>query len=86
MIVELKASRYGAGIADIPGTCLCFDDGALVTLSQYVLQKQAHLTVTFSWKWRFQRSTKMTLINTKSAVKVYKQQALPMMLYGTEVI
>ncbi len=40
MLEELKTSRFGACIADIPAACPRFaDDGALVTLSQYALQK-----------------------------------------------
>ncbi len=154
MLEELKASRFGACIADIPAACQGFaDDGALVTLSQYALQKQADITVRFSQKWRFQFSSskclvmvfgkcdnnlsikmndvtlkhvdsskhlgtilsskpkddviayehrlsvacrttymfssllviKKTPVNPTSAVKVYKQQALPRMLCGTEV-
>ncbi len=54
MLKELKASRFGACIADIPAACPRFaDDRALVTLSQYALLKQADVTVRFSQKWRF---------------------------------
>ncbi len=50
MLEELKASRCCACIADIPAECPRFADGALVTLSQYALPKQAHVTVRFSQK------------------------------------
>ncbi len=54
ILEELKASRFDACIGDIPAEYPSFaDDGALVTLSQYALQKQADVTVRFSQKWRF---------------------------------
>ncbi len=63
MLEELKASRFGACIADIPAACPRFaDDGALVTLSQYALQKQAAVSVRFSQKWRFQFSSPKCLV------------------------
>ncbi len=41
MLEELNASRFDACIADIPAACPSFaDDGALVTLSPYALQKK----------------------------------------------
>ncbi len=63
MLEELKASGFGAYIADIPGTCPSFaDDGALVTLTQYALQKQTDVTVRFSQKLRFQFSSPKCLV------------------------
>ncbi len=63
MLEELKASRFGACIADIPVACPSFaDDGALVTLSQYAIQKQVDVTVRFSQKWRFQFSSPKCLV------------------------